>query len=705
MPEPTEDKWLDISNKFWSKTNFPNCVGSVDGKHVRCINTVVADSNLRFVAIDVGAYGKEGDCTVFRDSPIGKKLRDGIHYDDTETHPFMDVNNLGRGKRGEGLHIRDNFANYFMGTGAIPFQRNYMYLATDVLVLVMAYPECTLKIYRRRTWQKLTAAPVLPHSMTTHIQLHVLSLGSDCPLIPPRRSTMRQRPVCEATPHNCNTSQQCVVPIPSNRSVFAAAAETHSTNKPTISGTARVWTANHAFLRSPLQIVPAINDCERCRYFSRPLSSTITLIQCETCRPHTHTHTTNRGLVSWGAIFDHKVFAVTLNTFSSAFPVSNSINRVNVTPVLYTHSAAIQNLFPQTGAASDESNSRATTLHTLDRVPSAGSGHFLIVDGEETFAKPRRRSFPKSVIVENTEIVRISYVRRSVPLLVFTESDFLYGLTGKLFVITDLKSQFPNCYIAAELAFWSDRSPHTSAGWVRYSLESGCLPDFLKWLTHRRDSHYMKQKHICYDRAVSHAALVAQGWSGRLVLGGSGVRALVPVRLISSSYVAYKCTVTLSSGRSDFSSSNVNDTLRHRITHALIDGKCIDKAVNERGAAVRLLASDPGETCSIPGGVAPEFSHVGIVQDDAAGRWVFSVIFPVPCSCTPALLHTHLVSPSSALKTSMLRAIRRGWARNPQSRSVGFALKRTHGDFPSAGKGNCRRGKFPGLRDRVVTNF
>ena len=42
----------------------------------------VADANLRFVAIDVGAYGKEEDSTVFRDSPLGKKL-----YSDTLNLP------------------------------------------------------------------------------------------------------------------------------------------------------------------------------------------------------------------------------------------------------------------------------------------------------------------------------------------------------------------------------------------------------------------------------------------------------------------------------------------------------------------------------------------------------------------------------------------------------------------------------------------
>ncbi|KAJ8879235.1 hypothetical protein PR048_019841 [Dryococelus australis] len=69
----------------------------------------------------------------------------------------------------------------------------------------------------------------------------------------------------------------------------------------------------------------------------------------------------------------------------------------------------------------------------------------------------------------------------------------------------------------------------------------------------------------------------------------------------------------------------------------------------------RILASHLDEPGSILGGVAPVFSHVGIVLDDA-GRRTFSGISRFPRSFTPALLHTHLASPSSALKTSMLRA-------------------------------------------------
>ncbi|KAJ8894149.1 hypothetical protein PR048_006759 [Dryococelus australis] len=74
-----------------------------------------------------------------------------------------------------------------------------------------------------------------------------------------------------------------------------------------------------------------------------------------------------------------------------------------------------------------------------------------------------------------------------------------------------------------------------------------------------------------------------------------------------------------------------------------------------RGDVVfRLLSSHQGEPGSIPGGVDHGFSHVGIVPDDSAGLRVFLENSRFPSSCIPALLR--LASPTSALKTSILRA-------------------------------------------------
>lgn len=38
MPAPTTDEWVEISRSFYLKTNFPNCLGAIDGKHIRCKN-------------------------------------------------------------------------------------------------------------------------------------------------------------------------------------------------------------------------------------------------------------------------------------------------------------------------------------------------------------------------------------------------------------------------------------------------------------------------------------------------------------------------------------------------------------------------------------------------------------------------------------------------------------------------------------------
>ncbi|KAJ8874859.1 hypothetical protein PR048_022749 [Dryococelus australis] len=71
------------------------------------------------------------------------------------------------------------------------------------------------------------------------------------------------------------------------------------------------------------------------------------------------------------------------------------------------------------------------------------------------------------------------------------------------------------------------------------------------------------------------------------------------------------------------------------------------------GVVVRQLVSYQGEPSSIPGAFATGFSHVGVVLDDVAVWRVFSGFFCFSRLCIPALLHTHLTSPSSALKTSL----------------------------------------------------
>lgn len=38
IPEPTQDMWNGIASGFLQNTNFPNCLGAIDGKHIRIIH-------------------------------------------------------------------------------------------------------------------------------------------------------------------------------------------------------------------------------------------------------------------------------------------------------------------------------------------------------------------------------------------------------------------------------------------------------------------------------------------------------------------------------------------------------------------------------------------------------------------------------------------------------------------------------------------
>lgn len=95
IPQPTTEHWKDIAEKFNKRANFPNCLGAIDGKHIRVIKPehsgsmfynyknffsvvllAICDSDYKFIAIDVGAFGKFGDSMIFKHSNFYKKLED-----------------------------------------------------------------------------------------------------------------------------------------------------------------------------------------------------------------------------------------------------------------------------------------------------------------------------------------------------------------------------------------------------------------------------------------------------------------------------------------------------------------------------------------------------------------------------------------------------------------------------------------------------
>lgn len=87
------NEWFEIAKGFEKNTNFPQCVGAIDGKHVRVIMPyhssslffnykgffsvvliAMCDANYCFRYVNIGAPGKNSDSGIFRESELFKKI-------------------------------------------------------------------------------------------------------------------------------------------------------------------------------------------------------------------------------------------------------------------------------------------------------------------------------------------------------------------------------------------------------------------------------------------------------------------------------------------------------------------------------------------------------------------------------------------------------------------------------------------------------
>nr|CAI5860083.1 unnamed protein product [Callosobruchus analis] len=95
LPFPTEAVWKESETGFKEKWGFPNCIGSIDGKHVyiKCpsnsgslhfwykqrfsiVLLAIVDPDYKLITIDVGSYGKDSDSTIFQRTSFYLKLLD-----------------------------------------------------------------------------------------------------------------------------------------------------------------------------------------------------------------------------------------------------------------------------------------------------------------------------------------------------------------------------------------------------------------------------------------------------------------------------------------------------------------------------------------------------------------------------------------------------------------------------------------------------
>lgn len=96
MPRPNKEKWVENAHRYYTLWNLPNCVGSVDGKHIRIrkpsnsgseyinykgyfsiVLMAVVDADGLFSCIDVGELGRNSDGRAFQVSNFGQCLQSG----------------------------------------------------------------------------------------------------------------------------------------------------------------------------------------------------------------------------------------------------------------------------------------------------------------------------------------------------------------------------------------------------------------------------------------------------------------------------------------------------------------------------------------------------------------------------------------------------------------------------------------------------
>lgn len=179
MPMPSPQLWEKNIEEFWNKWNFPNCLAAIDGKHVvilapansgslyfnykktfSIVLLALVDANYNFIAVNVGAFGKDSDGGIFAKSKMGKAFsQNRLNIPNTKNLPNTNVKVPCVILGDEAFPLKNNLLRPYPAPQSIadPKKRNFNYRlcrARRVVENAFGILSQIFRIYNRRMHMK-----------------------------------------------------------------------------------------------------------------------------------------------------------------------------------------------------------------------------------------------------------------------------------------------------------------------------------------------------------------------------------------------------------------------------------------------------------------------------------------------------------------------------------------------------------------------
>lgn len=170
MPVPTEAHWKKIANGYYERWNFPNCLGSIDGKHcqIKCpansgsshfnylryfslVLQGVSYAEKKFITIEVGARGKQSDGGTFAASTLFKRLEsNSLNVPPDQTLPGTNIKTSFAFIRDEAYPLKSYLLRPYPSRNLSPIKENFNNRLSEARKCI----ECVFGIMRAK-WRIL----------------------------------------------------------------------------------------------------------------------------------------------------------------------------------------------------------------------------------------------------------------------------------------------------------------------------------------------------------------------------------------------------------------------------------------------------------------------------------------------------------------------------------------------------------------------